>query len=296
MIDATTLVNHVKDDIEHLTPTLTRLLLLRSLVATKILARDLDRARTLACDLDRDLAHTLARDLDLRRALDLDRDLARTLNLSRDRDRNSDLDLGRDLALNLDLACTLARTLNCILDRDLAHHFACARALDRDRALALALARTLDCIRDLDLDLSLVMGNALSQALTRTYCKVHTETWSADFAQEFINVIGIDETEYIVSLDMLAEKLQSGREALLKIIEPLNGDVRSHPRASRLAHGLIKLQATLRRWRCQYLPGNAPSPPTPQLTYGSRLSAWPSRQTRAMRIPSATRSVRLQQE
>jgi hypothetical protein len=69
MIDAATLVSHVKDDIERSTTTLTRLLLLRSIITIRVFdrARDLARARDLegfrAQIMGNALAHALTRAL-----------------------------------------------------------------------------------------------------------------------------------------------------------------------------------------------------------------------------------------
>ncbi|MGH8938478.1 MAG: NACHT domain-containing protein, partial [Actinomycetes bacterium] len=65
LIDAATLASHVRDDIERSTPTVIRLLLLRSIITIRVFALDLDLT------LDRTLDRTLALD----RTLDLDLDL-----------------------------------------------------------------------------------------------------------------------------------------------------------------------------------------------------------------------------
>jgi hypothetical protein len=214
-IDAATLARHTNDDMERSTPTLTRLLLLRSIITVRVL----DLNRVLDLDLNRVLGRDRDRVLDL--ALGLDRALDRALDRVLDRDFDFDLDLVRDL--NLARARDFARDLA----RDFARDF--ARDLDRLRDLARDLARVLDRVRDLarDLDgvlardLDLVMGSALSHALTRVLRQgTATSTWSVKFSHALVEATGIARATYIVSLDMLADKVHSGRGALLELLGP----------------------------------------------------------------------------
>jgi hypothetical protein len=189
-IDDETLASHVATDLTQSTPTLARLLLLRSLITSRALARTRTRAR----------ARTLARTRT--------RDRARTLALDLDRARDLDLDLDLDRALDLARALALAR------DRDLARALALALALDR--ALARGLAHYRDFVSD-----HIVMGKALSRALADTsYPKdLALSAWLDGFTRAFRAQTGIGGAALVVSLDTLADSLRMGRERLLAVPE-----------------------------------------------------------------------------
>ncbi len=254
-IDAATLVSHVKADIEHSTSTLTRLLLLRSITAVRILARvlppDLDHARALAHDLNHTLDHTLDHALDHHHALDHMLDLNHALDLALDLDHTLDhaLDHTLDLTLDLDLTRALDHALTRARNhaRDLNHTLDLDHALDLDLDLTRALDLTLDFDRDRDHDLARaparararalarVAGSALSQALTRTDWKTSTATWCTNFSQAFIEATGIAETTYLVCLDALADRAHSGRETLFEVMRSPEDTVRSHSWADQVA-------------------------------------------------------------
>jgi hypothetical protein len=217
-IDASTLISHVNDDIDHSIPTLTQLLLLRSSAAARILARarDLNLAPDLVFGLARDLNRARALNRALNRALALDLALDLAFDLVFDLAGGRDLQLRRALDRDLHLPRDLDRALDLAFDRD--------RALDRALDLGFARARGLD--RDLALDLDRVTGSGLSQVLTRTY-RTTLATWPTDFSQAFVEVTGINDTKYIVSPDTLVDKVHSGREALFEIIRPPEGNVKS---------------------------------------------------------------------
>ncbi len=165
-IDAATLARHTNDDIERSTPTLTRLLLLRSITTVRVFARVLDlgdRDLVLARVLARDLGLDLARVLDL--ALALDRDLARVLDLALALDRDLARVLALDLALALALDRDLARVLDLARDRVLDRVLARIFALDLDRNLALDRNLDLDRVLDLVFDLASVLDLALDRDL-----------------------------------------------------------------------------------------------------------------------------------
>jgi NACHT domain-containing protein len=230
IIDAVTLKNHVIEDVECSTPTLTRLLLLRAIVTVRILACGLDLVpvRNLALDhvldcafdLNRTLhhAHNLIHQGDLKHALDRARDLNDTLGRAR-RDRGTILDRARTLALELagTLTLDLARTHDHAHPLDLG--IDAARALDADDALE--SDRALD--RAFDRALGRVMGSALSYALADVLRQdTPTATWPAEFSRVLIEQTAIGKTSYLVSPDTLMEETRSGRNALLARLGPVD--------------------------------------------------------------------------
>ncbi len=220
-IDAETLTAHIETDVTTSIPTLTRLLLLRSVVVIRVIARGRYLDRALHC------AHELARDLERDPALDLERALALDRVLARDPGRGLSHDLGGD--------CESA------LDRDLHRHL--ARALDLALPLARELPRTLDLAVDLarDLDRSIlhylnpgsdfarVTGKALSRiagkALSRTLSQAlgdttNTASWPVKFSRAFADITGIAATTYVVSPSTLADKLGASVQRLVPILRP----------------------------------------------------------------------------
>ena len=192
-IDAATLARHTNDDIKRSTPTLTRLLLLRSITT----ALDLD----LDLGLDRDL------DLDFNRARALGLGLALDLNL----DRARVLDCALGLGFGLDLGRARARVLD--------HARGVDHALNLDHGLGFAfdLGRVLPHARVLDH----VMGSALSHALTRILRQgTATSTWSVGFSHALVEETGVARATYVVSLDTLADMILAGRGALMELLGP----------------------------------------------------------------------------
>lgn len=206
LIEAATLTDHVKDDIKRSTATLTRLLLLQSIITIRVFN------------------------------LGLDRDLARTRDRARDLDRTRDLararDLARDLASELASELAHARELASDLDRDLTH----ISNLDRD--LTHALDHTPNHVSDLDhaldrplhhdLDLKdfrgRFMGSAMAQAFTRVLSRhAPMSDWPTEFAQEFVDKTGIAKTRYTVSSDDLADKVHNGPQDLMNLLRPQGG-------------------------------------------------------------------------
>ncbi len=113
--------------------------------------------------------------------------------------------------------------------------------------IRLLLLRSIITIRVFALDLDLedfrarITGNALVHALTRVlHRNTSTATWPAEFAQEFINETGVAKAHYVVSPDALVDKVQSGQQALVNILEPQDGAA-SLPWAHQVA---INLQET----------------------------------------------------
>jgi hypothetical protein len=249
LVDAATLASHVKDDAERSTPTLIRLLLLRSIVTVHVLisvferylvgirnhyygpdpARDPDLARTtyvsildLVLTLARDHALDLALTLDLTLALDraLDHALARARDLTHARDLTRDLT--RDHAHALGRARRLAKTRAPALD----HAVALDGALDLDDALdrANGLGLLFDRDRELEHLRARVMGCALTHALTRVlHRNTSAATWLAKFAQELIDETGVAKADYVVSPDTLVDKVHSGHQALMNLFGPPDG-------------------------------------------------------------------------
>lgn len=223
MVNATTLASHIKKDFERSIPTLTQFLLLRSIAAVRALADVLDCPLAVPREHAVDLARALDRVLTLDHPRDLDRalklDLAHALTVDRARALDLAGSHGRDLDLD--------RALGLTSDRD--------HAFDLENALDLARALALDRDTALDRDLQRVTGSALSHTLTRTFSWRTPTTWLADFSQAFIKESGINETSYIVSPDILADKVHSGREALWTVVEAPDNGAPSHQWAYQVA-------------------------------------------------------------
>lgn len=273
LIDSATLAGHVKADIERSTHTLIRLLLLRSIITIRVFASALDRALALNLARSRDLYgaldRALARVLALSRvsALTLDFDL--DFDLDRALDRADEFDLTLDRALtrvrDFDFALALDRALVIDLDRALALDrpldLARAGGLNRTLAFALSLARTLDLALARALDRALkharpralalagalddyrahVMGNALARALTHALRRdVSATTWPTEFVKEFIAATDIAKSTYVISPEILVDKLGRGHETLINLLGAPDG-LTSPSWAHQIARNLQKI-------------------------------------------------------
>jgi NACHT domain len=256
LIDAATLVKHVKADFRHASSTLSRLFLLRSIITVRVFIHASDNE----IDLTRDVALARA----LTRAYNLD--LTHGLNCGRAHDRALDHALTRDVDIVSD------HTIDYILTRDLDFTRACdfvrdiapdrtfarviIRALNRDYPLCLDHDPLLNLARELDLALTRtlardivfafedcrarIMGIALTRALTRAFhLSRATAIRRVEFVQEFIDEVDINKAHYVVSLDTLADKVHRGQQALVTILKSPDGaDPRRRPWAHQVAINL----------------------------------------------------------
>jgi energy-coupling factor transporter ATP-binding protein EcfA2 len=206
-INAGALARHVNQDIERAMPTLSRLLLLRSVVRLRTLivvmgaGRDRTRDRGRDRELSRELALAHALDREIDRVRDLNPELARALGLTLDHE------LDRDLKRAIDLTRDLERDLNRTDPRK------------RTATRTLSQTRALDRVRTLNRDL--VLGTALSHAIEQVLSHSFTAGWPAMFAQAFIERTGISEGPCVVSLDGLADKVHGGQRELLDLLGPV---------------------------------------------------------------------------
>lgn len=225
-IDAATIAHHVDEDIKRSPFALIRLVLMHATTALKAVigvivpARALNLDLVLALDLDRDL------NLALNRAHAPNRDLARALDGARARA----LALDHYLALNRDRVRDVARSVDLDLDRvrdrvrDVARDIEVARSLDRsldlNRDLARALDRDLDYALNLDhyFDPNLVVGYALSDALTRVLRHGTSASVLTEFSRALVETTRIVGATYVISLDTLADQLRDGRKALTELV------------------------------------------------------------------------------
>ncbi|MGH3912041.1 MAG: NACHT domain-containing protein [Pseudonocardiaceae bacterium] len=242
LIDAATLASHVQDDIKRSIPTLTRLLLLRSIITVHVITSALDRTRARARALDLDLGLGLG--------LDLDRDLARALDVARARDVARDRDLDR--VLDLDCALDVARDVACLLAR------ARARSLHRHRHRHRELAR--DLARDLDRELALARDRArdLGRAcvLTRPLARDHAHTLDLD--RDLVLTRDLDRDLALVLLRALALDLARARDLdrdlardLARDLEDIRSRVMGRALASVLA-GPLHRNASVTMWPAEF--------------------------------------------
>lgn len=131
------------------------------------------------------------------------------------------------IARKLAPANVLELVLDLDFDRDNDQILDLARVLDLaiSRNLDAALVRVLgiDLGVDRALDLEAVMGRALSHAVTHVLRQTTTTaTWPAEFAQAFADEAGIATATYVVSPDLLADKVHRAHKELRELLSPPN--------------------------------------------------------------------------
>jgi hypothetical protein len=234
-IDGRTLTSQVEEDIRRSTPTLTRLLLLRSIVTIRALLRGGEIRSQDAARL-RELDHKLDEIFEPVIALDLDHALDRSFYHELDRDRTQNI--GLDRALDLTQAVVQSRFAR-IRDAGstLDHCLNVAQTLVRTRDLALdpaqdnlihtlnlanARVRALDAGRgdgDIQHTLDGLIGVALSGALGRALGRgPGTDDWPAEFARAFVERTNIATGSWEISMDMLVGDLRNGYRDLLVLL------------------------------------------------------------------------------
>jgi hypothetical protein len=221
-VDGEAVAADVRADIMRSTSTLSRLVLLRSIVAARLLARSLDQhgqrdprlARDRAFDLAFDLAHTLryvsvdgGGDLSHAHARVRELDRALTGAFSGERHERA-VRLARDLDRDLVRALDHRREPAGVLDRMLAVGF--------DRMDTLARHPVADLDRAFEDGLDKVLGTTIANALAHVLRHADpSSNWPADLAQALIRETRAADLSLHVSPDSLSEGVRSGTDGIL---------------------------------------------------------------------------------
>jgi hypothetical protein len=198
-VDGATVASQVESDIVRSTSTLARLMLLRSIVAARLLACGLNQLDEQDPRLTRD------------RAFDLAFDLAHTLRY-----------VNVDGSYDVSHAHAQVRELDRHLVRAFDDRLKPAGVLDQVLAIGLERTGFLDRYPVADLDrafqegLDQVMGATLANALARVLRHSDpSSTWPVDLAQAFVRETNAATISYCVPPDNLAGTLRSGIDGLV---------------------------------------------------------------------------------